>query len=191
MSRISIQGNGKLSPNLTKKEVRAASFDGAPDINALLPPLFELVRKLSGNKPAKVHSAYRDFVPPNGVADSPHLTGDAFDIHLSSLQMAELRKNARELLEDGSRIGLGGLGVYPWGVHIDTKQGTNFWGTDEMDGGIVLRHWNESGVPLFYVGKFENSPIEYESEPAQKSTSVLPILIILGLAFFIFKNSKK
>ena len=56
-----------------------------------------------------------------GVADSQHLYGLAADLH-SAASPAEMKAVAEEVLGH-----TGGIGVYSWGIHVDTRQGYARW----------------------------------------------------------------
>lgn len=53
-----------------------------------------------------------------GVANSEHLYGRAADLH-SQLPPAELRRIAEEVTAE-MIPGRGGIGLYDWGIHVDT-----------------------------------------------------------------------
>lgn len=85
--------------------------------------LFEDIRKLGGNKPIKVLSAYR--TPAwnkkiGGVKNSQHILGRALD-----LQHSTLSNNTFHTLIDSNSflLGIGGLGKYPTFVHVDIRPG--------------------------------------------------------------------
>ena len=56
-----------------------------------------------------------------GVANSQHLFGLAADLH-STASPAEMKAVAEEVLGH-----TGGIGLYGWGIHVDTRQGYARW----------------------------------------------------------------
>ena len=56
-----------------------------------------------------------------GVANSQHLYGLAADLH-SAASPAEMKAAAEEVLGH-----TGGIGLYGWGIHVDTRQGYARW----------------------------------------------------------------
>lgn len=56
-----------------------------------------------------------------GVANSQHLYGLAADLH-SAASPAEMKAVAEEVLGH-----TGGIGLYGWGIHVDTRQGYARW----------------------------------------------------------------
>lgn len=56
-----------------------------------------------------------------GVADSQHLFGLAADLH-SSASPAEMAKVAEAVLGN-----TGGIGIYSWGIHVDTRKTKSRW----------------------------------------------------------------
>ena len=56
-----------------------------------------------------------------GVANSQHLYGLAADLH-SAASPAEMKAAAEEVLGHA-----GGIGLYGWGIHVDTRQGYARW----------------------------------------------------------------
>ena len=56
-----------------------------------------------------------------GVADSQHLYGLAADLH-SAASPAQMKAAAEEVLGH-----TGGIGLYSWGIHVDTRPGYARW----------------------------------------------------------------
>jgi len=54
-----------------------------------------------------------------GVSKSKHITGNAMDFHINGLSNRKLHKICKKLWKN-KEILTGGIGFYPWGVHIDT-----------------------------------------------------------------------
>ena len=101
--------------NFTHREVYKKSAEKR--LNSSLPWIMEQVRKWAGNTPVKVNSADRDHIPPGGAQNSKHLAADAVDLGLTKKQLNELNKNLIQFLDAVPK--LTGLGIYPWGIHID------------------------------------------------------------------------
>lgn len=56
-----------------------------------------------------------------GVSNSQHLYGLAADLH-SAASPAEMKAVAEDVMRH-----TGGIGVYSWGIHVDTRQGYARW----------------------------------------------------------------
>ncbi len=78
MKRINIAPLRQLSAHLHTREIAQKSHQAAKTFDAALVDLFELIRQYSGNKPIKINSAFRDYIPVGGVAYSAHMRGNAF-----------------------------------------------------------------------------------------------------------------
>lgn len=189
--RISIQGEGKLSANLTKKEVRRVSYTGAKDINRDLPVLFELVRFYSGKKSVRVSSAHRNYVPKkHGAKDSAHLRGNALDLVLDAGQIYLFRQNFSEFLKRAYEFGLRGIGIYDWGVHIDTEgqKAVRVWNDGEAD--YYIRYWNYSKLDDLLepsgVSTYDDDDSEDESEfdKIEQKKGISPLTILGALCVF-------
>ena len=97
---------------------------------------FEVIRDALGGMPIRIGSAYR---PPawnravGGARFSQHMQGTALDLHPVHCSVAELQEAAVQCrLLPGSR--LRGVGFYPWGVHIDIREGRRVtWGGKRID----------------------------------------------------------
>lgn len=61
-----------------------------------------------------------------GASKSKHLNGSAADIVVSGVEPKEVAK----YLES---IGVLGIGLYPWGCHIDTRTQKSFWYGDKQE----------------------------------------------------------
>ena len=58
----------------------------------------------------------------NGSATSKHLSGQAMDFHAVGISPSETYRAIVAAYEDGLLPSLGGVGLYSWGVHIDTAK---------------------------------------------------------------------
>ena len=83
-----------------------------------------------------------------GASKSNHMDGEAADIRVHGRTPIEVAQYAES-------IGIKGIGVYSWGVHIDTRTSKYFW----YDGGASN------------VATFGGTPIEEESEKDKIDTS--------------------
>jgi len=198
--RLGINQLGNASENLTFSEIRNAvtpkSYPG--DIDARLPELFELVRQYSGGLPARVSNSVRQpGSVETGAKDSSHHRGNAFDIALSAKQLSTLRENLQAFLNEAVFAGLGGLGIYPTHVHIDTEdQGvSSYW---RLPGGNYewpLRHWADRGAPFWLVRSAAYSPtpdegilveIEKQADVKPFNPAILVFLAVIG--YITYKN---
>lgn len=57
-----------------------------------------------------------------GVANSQHLYGKAADLHCFGATPAQMAEVAEAVLGN-----TGGIGIYAWGVHVDTRDGMSRW----------------------------------------------------------------
>jgi len=73
-------------------------------------------------------------------------------------QIKILRQNSKEFIEavayvmDGNTFG---IGIYPWGVHIDTdgqNKANKYWASPDGGNEYLMRHWSD-GVPLLFVSR--------------------------------------
>jgi len=159
MSRTTILGEGYLSEHLTRSEVRTKSTGILTTIDERLPEIFEIVRHYAGNKPAKINSAIRNFIPDGGVQRSEHMLGNAFDIGLTPKQLSTLYDNRAEFLEAAHDAGMAGFGVYSWGVHVDTdgqQKAVNFWAVDDSSRQHLMRYWDSGKRWYINVGQSES-----------------------------------
>jgi uncharacterized protein YcbK (DUF882 family) len=100
-------------------------------------------------KSVHINSGYRckkHNAAVGGASASNHMDGEAADIRIDGVTPLEVAQYAEH-------IGMLGIGVYSWGVHVDTRTSKYFW----YDGGA-------SNVKTF-GGKFEE---EKKEEPVAK-----------------------
>ncbi|QIW87190.1 peptidase M15A [Vibrio phage vB_VpP_FE11] len=101
----------------------ACQHCGALKLDLALLMLAQMVREHFG-EPLKVESGYR--CPTHneavgGAADSRHLHGDAVDLHLLNKDRGNFQK-LQKLYDVALALNPnGGIGLYDWGVHIDTR----------------------------------------------------------------------
>jgi len=201
--RVSFVGDGMLSDHLSKSEVRSKSTGTLKDINARLPLIFEIIRKYAGGTSVSINSAVRDYVPKGGVQFSEHMLGNAFDLGLSSTQMQNLIRTKSEWFPEAFAAGLRGLGVYYWGLHIDTDgqdKATHFWLISNDDNAeYLLRYWHTSGpdfgfvlsngAPIQYGANGPIVDVEQQDDSEQKGFNPLWLVLVV-LAFFMYKHFK-
>lgn len=207
--RIDITKDRKLAEGLTTAEIRKASYSGAPDIDYRLVGIFALLRKWAGNKPIRLNSAYRNYIPKNGSKVSAHLRGNAFDLGMSSIQIAELKKTLPYWFPEAYSLGLRGLGIYSTFIHIDVEDQyiTSDWRTP--DGKTYpLRHWGVTwltrvgptkgrpdydpsasvALPTPEEKKIVNAEVDTDIQHSEGWRKYFPYLLGLGLFFALTKS---
>lgn len=165
----SIVPDSDYSDHLSGSEILSASTYGPNDkavIDTALFDLFELVRHYSGGNPARLNSAFRNFIPAGGSKNSSHLRGKAFDIGLSSGQMNTLKKNIRPFMSAATAAGLCGFGVYDWGVHIDVDNSlpikNRYTVPNCKDCEVYkIRHWGRSP---WFISLTGSQPVSLSSD---------------------------
>lgn len=116
----------KLSPHFTEAEFRC-KCDKCQTLDCTI--LMMLVKALEHlrvivDKPVHVHCGFRCVdhnTKVGGAKKSYHLSGMAADIHVEGYTSEALASILR-------RIHIGGVGVYPWGVHVDVGPKREFTG---------------------------------------------------------------
>lgn len=96
-------------------------------------------------KSVNINSGYRcktHNASVGGASKSNHMDGEAADIRIDGIKPIEVAQYAES-------IGMLGIGVYSWGVHVDTRTSKYFW----YDGG-------ESNVATFGGSKIEEPKID-------------------------------
>ena len=118
------------SPHLRWDELRCHDaiktpypLDWRPSRAHALALVFERIRQATGSKPIHVVSAYRTAAwnqLVGGSARSQHVQGRALDLrtpdHLTLGSFWAIVQEVARLTPS-----IGGLGVYDWGVHVDTR----------------------------------------------------------------------
>lgn len=94
-------------------------------LNAATPELLELIEACRAilNTPMVVRSATRcekHNTASGGVKNSKHVSGNALDFYVTGLAPAVVFKVLKSWHEAGRLPQLGGIGLYDWGVHVDT-----------------------------------------------------------------------
>ena len=115
--------------------------------------LVEYLQKIRDHfgKSVNINSGYRcktHNASVGGASQSNHMDGEAADIRINGITPLEVAQYAEH-------IGVLGIGVYSWGVHIDTRTSKYFW----YDGGA-------SNVKTF-GGTFKEEEEKKEEKPVE------------------------
>lgn len=111
------------SKHFSEKELSCPCC-GQNNVTPDLLDLAEVIRRML-NEPMIVHSAYRckkHNAEVGGQPKSKHLTGQAMDFYVNGMSPAALYNTIVKAWHDGKLPLLGGIGLYNWGVHIDTMK---------------------------------------------------------------------
>lgn len=113
-------------------------------------------------KSVNINSGYRCQIHNaniGGATRSNHMDGEAADIRINGIAPIEIARYAES-------IGIKGIGVYSWGVHIDTRIAKYFW----YDGG-------ESNVATFgkpsNISNINNKPATPSIDTSKVNTSAI------------------
>ena len=117
-------GAVQLTANFKVREF--ACQDGSDTI-FISTELAQVLQKIRGHfgRPVTINSAYRTAAHNSrvgGLPTSQHLYGLAADIVVQDVSPKEVAKYAEQLL--GTK---GGIGLYPWGVHVDVRAKRSRW----------------------------------------------------------------
>lgn len=111
----------RISEHFSIVEIECRCGCGQNFVDTKLFDMLEAFREFAGGKPMITHSGNR-CVEHNkrigGVPKSKHLKGMAWDGHIRDMSIARLHELAKMAYETG--VLKGGLGFYPWGIHIDS-----------------------------------------------------------------------
>lgn len=116
--------------------INASTFEGTFPFNTDVLKVADFLRERLG-KPIHVESAYRSpeyNASIGGVNNSQHVSGNALDLHGDGLMemVKEWRDNHTNDYDQAVfALGMGGLGLYDWGIHIDVR-----------DNGGALAFWD-------------------------------------------------
>lgn len=120
---LKADGDRQLSAHFKVREFACQDGSDAVFIHPLLPVWAEQFREING--PFSPNSAYRT-VSHNkaigGASYSRHCQGTAMDIPAVNAAPQELYEAAEKILGQS-----GGLGLYPWGIHVDTRKVKTRW----------------------------------------------------------------
>lgn len=115
--------NDQLSEHFSRRELACKCGCGLCNVAPELLRLLETIRALL-NTPIYVNSGCRcesHNKAVGGVSTSKHLTGQAADIH-TILEPITMYSRIVTAYEAGQLEDLGGVGLYSWGVHVDTAK---------------------------------------------------------------------
>ena len=121
---LSQDGKKYLSKNFMVREFRCK--DGS-DVIFIDPELVKLLQKIRDyfGKPVTINSAYRTPARNKqigGATLSQHLYGTAADIVVKGVTPKKVAKYVETLMPKN-----GGIGIYSWGVHVDTRSAKSRW----------------------------------------------------------------
>nr|WP_325301907.1 D-Ala-D-Ala carboxypeptidase family metallohydrolase [uncultured Dysosmobacter sp.] len=118
-------GEKRLTRHFKVKEFACSDGSDPVFIARALPLVLEYIRTRVG-KPVVINSAYRTpgkNQAVGGAVHSQHLYGTAADLGtVAGYTPAEMAAIAREIMPDW-----GGIGVYPWGIHVDVREKKADW----------------------------------------------------------------
>ena len=146
----------QLSKNFTSLEFdcHGNGCCSSTKVDSKLVDYLQKIRNHFG-KAVSINSGYRcqkHNASVGGASKSNHMDGEAADIRISGVTPLELAKYAES-------IGVLGLGVYSWGVHIDTRTSKYFW----YDGGASN------------VKTFGGTPVKEETKPIEEAKEMYRI----------------
>ena len=117
-------GNEYVSKNFQVREFRSRDGADVIFIDPELVTMLQLIRNHFG-KAVTINSGYR--TPSHnksvgGAAQSQHLYGTAADIVVKGVKPKDVAAYADKLMPK-----TGGIGIYSWGVHVDTRAAKSRW----------------------------------------------------------------
>lgn len=114
-----------LSPHFAKDECVCCCGCGLCNATPRLLMMAEKIRDLLG-EPMIVRSVCRcaehNAKTPGASPTSKHLAGKAMDFYCRRLSPLAVYNTIAKAWYDGRLPELGGVGIYDWGVHIDTEK---------------------------------------------------------------------
>lgn len=117
-------GDKMVSPHFRVREFACKDGSDVVLIHPLLPVWAEALRTINGA--FKPNSAYRtvsyNATIPDASPKSKHCQGIAMDVPARNATPQQLYDFALTLVGDA-----GGLGIYPWGIHIDCRTIKSRW----------------------------------------------------------------
>lgn len=117
-------GDKKLSENFRVREFACKGFD-AVFVSEGLVQILQQIRSHFGQK-VIIHSGYRpesyNKTVEGASSNSQHTYGVAADFHVENVAHKTVAEYAENFLKD-----TGGIGVYPWGVHVDVRKKKSRW----------------------------------------------------------------
>ncbi|SMC39518.1 YcbK family protein [Papillibacter cinnamivorans] len=134
-------GNKKLSEHFRVKEFACRDGSDIVLIDTKLIDILEKIRVYYG-LPVKITSGYRTVSynkSVGGASASYHIKGMAADIVVTG-------KTPRDMCLRGINLGIKGVGIYTWGIHVDTRTVPKLW------------YQVKSGASYIYVPMLANIP---------------------------------
>ena len=118
-------GNKSITKNFRVREFACSDGSDPVFIARTLPMVCQYIRTRIG-KSITIGSGYRTpgkNKAVGGVENSQHLYGTAADLHTpAGWTPARMAAIAREIMPDW-----GGVGIYPWGIHVDVRDTRADW----------------------------------------------------------------
>lgn len=147
----------QLSKNFTSLEFdcHGNGCCSSTKVDSKLVDYLQQIRNHFG-KAVSINSGYRcpkHNASVGGASRSNHMDGEAADIRVEG-------KTPIEIARVAEKLGILGIGVYSWGVHVDTRTSKYFW----YDGGA-------SNVKTF---QDPNNPVVIEPAPTEPKPIVTP-----------------
>ncbi len=118
------EGDQAISRNFKVREFRSRDGADAIFVDSKLVEILQNIRSHFG-KPVTITSGYRTHQrnrSEGGAARSQHLYGTAADIQVSGVAPGKVAEYAETLL-----VNTGGIGIYSWGIHVDTRDVKARW----------------------------------------------------------------
>jgi len=113
--------SSNISKYFTIAEIQCHCNCGQAHIDKPLYQMADALRDYLGS-PMITHCVNRCIIHNEnigGVTGSLHISGHAMDFHCKGITVKKLRKICKKLWKSRTIL-TGGLGVYSWGIHIDT-----------------------------------------------------------------------
>lgn len=111
----------KVSEHFSIDEIKCHCGCGQKNIDEVLYDILESFRTYAGNLPMITHCVNRcksHNEKIGGISNSMHIKGHAWDGHIEGMSINRLHSIALQAYKEN--ILPGGLGLYQWGIHIDT-----------------------------------------------------------------------
>jgi len=112
-----------VSPHFSLSEIECHCGCGQKKIDKKLIDMAEALRNYIG-MPMITHCVNRckfHNARVGGVPSSQHIKGTAMDFHVKGMKNKKLHKLCKKLWKKKDIL-IGGLGLYDWGVHIDSAR---------------------------------------------------------------------
>jgi len=124
---LAADGGKKLSEHFSVREFACNDGSDVVFIHPILPVWAEELRKINGPfSPKNEGSAYRtvsyNASIKGAAANSPHCWGFAMDVPAKNATPEQLYAAAEKFMGN-----TGGLGLYSWGIHVDTRPVKSRW----------------------------------------------------------------